>query len=241
MRLFTLPCLFTSCNLFCGFISIFFIFTEKYSAAAWLIVIAIAFDIMDGRVARLTRSSSKFGAELDSLADLVSFGVTPAILYFFVFLEGNTRYGIFIAFLFVLAGALRLARFNVEEHLSEFSGLPIPGAAFMVASLVIYGETFPVGILRIPDEIYPALLFLLAILMVSKLSFPSAKKPQAKTEKRRVKLILSLLLLLALLTEPAITFPILGLTYMLSGPVLHITALLARKSRRIKEHAEPLN
>lgn len=235
MRLFTLPCLFTSSNLFCGFVSIFFIFTEKYAVAAWLIIMALAFDIMDGRVARLTKTSSKFGAELDSLADLVSFGMAPAILYFFTFLEDSTQFGIFIAFLFVLAGALRLARFNVEEHAGDFSGLPIPGAAFTVVSLVIYAETYPVAILRIPGEIYPVLLFLLSILMVSKLRFPSAKKKQAMTEKRRMKLTLGLILLLALLTEPAITFPLLALAYVLSGPFLHLTALVSRKKRSLED------
>ena len=238
MRYFTLPCLFTSSNLFCGFVSLFFAFSERFMAAAWLLIIALAFDIMDGRVARLTRTSSEFGAELDSLADLVSFGVAPASLFYFCFLEGYIRYGIFLSFLFVLAAAFRLARFNVEEHDGDFSGLPTPGAAFTISALVIFAETYPVGIIRMPEEFFPILIFVLSIMMVSKLRFPSAKQKQPVAEKRRRKLTFGLALLLAILTEPAITLPLMALVYIGSGPVLHTMYLATRKLQDTDEMPE---
>ena len=112
--IYILPNLFTTGNLFCGFWAIISVFQEKYFYAAIAILLAAVFDVLDGKVARLSGATSKFGVQYDSLADLVSFGVAPALLAFSWALRPYGRFGWLAAFLFVVCGALRLARFNVQ-------------------------------------------------------------------------------------------------------------------------------
>ena len=135
-----LPSLFTTGNLFCGFYSLLHSFNHQFDKAAYAILLAGIFDVLDGRVARITKSTSQFGLEYDSIADVVSFGVAPAILTFVWALQPFGRLGWAGAFFFAACGALRLARFNTitsELPKSYFLGLPIPAAANLVAGVVI--------------------------------------------------------------------------------------------------------
>jgi CDP-diacylglycerol--serine O-phosphatidyltransferase len=141
--LFVLPTLFTVGNLFCGYLSIWNAIQGHFEWAAGLIFIAALADGLDGRVARLTNTASEFGEEYDSLADVISFGMAPAILLYFWGLSGQPdlqRLGFMVSFLFVVCGSMRLARFNIQTHIVDkryFVGLPIPMAASVPASIVL--------------------------------------------------------------------------------------------------------
>ena len=177
----------TSMNLVCGFMSILMASHGEFLAASWLILIANIFDILDGRLARLTSVESLFGAELDSLCDLVSFGVAPAFLvYTRYFKDEISVLGMFVAVLFVLCGALRLARFNVTPHSHKdvFEGMPIPGGAGILATMVIF-EILYFSFLRIPQFVVAIIVVITAFLMVSKIEYPAMKKTP-KTSKKRI-------------------------------------------------------
>src|SRR5260370_32502202 len=138
--LFLLPTLFTVGNLFCGYLSIWRSIDGNFTAAAILIIVAAVLDALDGRVARWTHSTSEFGEEYDSLADLVSFGVAPAVLAHSWGLADFQSLGWMASFLFVVCGSMRLARFNIQTKVMDkryFVGLPIPAAAGTIAALVL--------------------------------------------------------------------------------------------------------
>ncbi|NOZ23712.1 MAG: CDP-diacylglycerol--serine O-phosphatidyltransferase [Planctomycetes bacterium] len=142
-RIAVLPCLLTLGNMFCGFTSIAEAADQRFRIAAWLILLAMVFDALDGKLARIARAATDFGAQLDSLADMVTFGVAPAFLMIRMSIEkGFPPYAAWvIGSAFATCAALRLARFNVETGLDEeehnyFKGLPSPAAAGLVASLV---------------------------------------------------------------------------------------------------------
>jgi CDP-diacylglycerol--serine O-phosphatidyltransferase len=180
-----IPNLFTSLNMFCGFLSILSASEGNYIYSAWLVFIAAIFDALDGLVARLTNSSSELGVELDSLSDIVSFGAAPSFLLYKSFFYSMDTWGIIISAIPLIAGGFRLARFNVQIvgfSKSFFLGLPIPSSALTIASFVLafYSEGFPNPI---SDFITPMVL-VLSFLMVSniryetlpKLSFNSVKE-----------------------------------------------------------------
>lgn len=215
-RIYLLPNLMTAGNLFCGFVAVIrciqalfvirvgeaeFLETaarlpsELYEQAVWFILAAVVFDALDGRMARLTGKDSLFGKEFDSLADIVSFGVAPALLVFFFLLNPGQDFplvrtlGGLVGFVYLLCAAVRLARFNVitsvpspaqTEVGSDFQGLPVPAAAGMVSSLVLM-------INRLEHEFdflalfLPVLLVVISLLMISSIRYPSFKKIGART------------------------------------------------------------
>ncbi len=143
MHIYVLPNLLTTMNMFFGFFAIIYSINGNFIYAAYAIVAAAVFDSLDGRVARATNSMSRFGAEYDSLSDLVSFGVAPSIMLYLWSLEPFGRVGWLACFFYVACGALRLARFNVQSGSVEkayFQGLPIPMAAGIAASSVLAFE-----------------------------------------------------------------------------------------------------
>ncbi len=138
-----LPSLFTTGNVFCGFYSFIAALNDKYFLAAWAIVLAIIFDVLDGRIARMTKTTSAFGMQYDSLADVISFGMAPAFLCYAWVLKPFGRIGWMAAFLYLLCAALRLARFNTTKPDIEgqyFIGLATPAAAAVIASIIIAFE-----------------------------------------------------------------------------------------------------
>jgi CDP-diacylglycerol--serine O-phosphatidyltransferase len=197
-----LPNVCTSSNLLCGYLAIIMTAKEEYLVAGWLIVLATVFDILDGRIARLTSVTSRFGAELDSLADLVSFGVAPAFLVFSRYMSENQIVGVICSSVFVICGALRLARFNVTPPSGKdvFEGLPIPAGAGILCTLTIFELQF--FAFFIPDAIIPFVVVITSFLMVSKIEYPAMKKSK-KTGFQRQILVLGLIG--ALIVAPPLT------------------------------------
>jgi CDP-diacylglycerol---serine O-phosphatidyltransferase len=228
-RLYILPCMLTLSSLFSGFYSIVASIQGEYFPAAIAILIAGIFDCLDGRVARMTNSTSSFGMQLDSLCDLVSFGVAPAVLAYLWALTPYGRYGWLAAFLYVATTALRLARFNIQTedttHGHDFTGLPCPAAAGMIATTVNFchflGATETVKHVSIL-----LLVYLLSYLMVSTHRYLSFKQVHIPVEKKFHLLVGLLLLLILVATEPPITFFSVVLLYILSGPALGVYGLL---------------
>jgi len=219
--IYILPNLFTSASLFAGFYSIVATLKGDFERAAWAVVISGVCDAADGRVARLTATTSKFGVEYDSLADLLAFGLAPALLAYEWALHPYGKWGWSVAFLFVVCGALRLARYNVQIDNVEavsFKGLPIPAAAGMVVSTVLLFYKFD----KPGPTDQPAMLlgvFLLAILMVSNLKFASFKELELRRRKPFPVLLGIIILLILIVNEPQIVLFSIGVLYVLHGPV----------------------
>lgn len=219
--IYILPNLITAGSLFAGFYSMVSTLNSNYSTAAVLIFIAAICDGLDGKVARMTGTTSKFGIEFDSLADLVAFGVTPGLMMYAWALKPFGRLGLLAAFLFVVCGALRLARFNVQVNTVEskrFVGLPIPAAACMVASTVLLfnHQGWPSSYKKLAII---GLIYLLAFLMVSSLRYYSFKDPALIKRQPFGFLLLAVVLLIVVASEPVVmTFSIM-LLYVLSGLV----------------------
>ena len=170
------PTVFTMGNLLCGFLSLYYILTGHVISAAWLIILAWFLDGFDGKVARFTGATSRFGVELDSLADLCSFGLAPAFLMVQTQLHVLGAWGIVLGFLFVTCGAIRLARFNVqiEDFDKEyFTGLPIPAAAVTIASYFLFSREVWLP-LRNPS-FSVGLVITLSVLMVSTLEYDALR------------------------------------------------------------------
>ena len=171
---YVIPSLFTVANIFCGFLSIIASSRDQYERAAVLILVAIFADVLDGRIARLTGTATQFGEEFDSLADVVSFGMAPALLAFKWGLWEVPRVGMAVAFLFLVAGSIRLARFSSADHDStDFVGLPIPAGAGAIALLVLVSPTPVVHSAFIPVVV--GFVLALSLLMVSNLPYRSFK------------------------------------------------------------------
>ena len=229
-----LPNLFTSAGLISGFYSVIATLGHRYELAAIMILVAQACDVLDGRIARLTRSSSSFGEQYDSLADLVAFGVAPGILVYQWALVPWGRWGWLAATLYVTCGALRLARFNVQVGSVEkrhFVGLPIPAAADVIATTVLLFYYF--GGAGAPNKRILMLLVIYAVagLMVSEIRYFSFK--EIKLHHRHPFQVLLGLIVLIMLTIAA-PQPVLFLaivTYALSGPVVYLGRLLSGRRR----------
>ena len=225
-----LPNLLTSASLFAGFYSLVAAINGNYLAAAWAILVSGIFDGLDGRVARITGTTSKFGLEYDSLADLVAFGVAPGILAFTWGLQTYGRLGWLAGFLYVATTALRLARFNTlgssgpgSKHF--FIGLPCPSAAAMVATTVLLCHHF--GILG-PVRHYGVLLLIysLSFLMVSNVRYHSFKEVQWLNQHPFRGIIVFLLTMVIIAVEPKVTLFLIFFAYVFSGPLLHSFTLL---------------
>jgi CDP-diacylglycerol--serine O-phosphatidyltransferase len=225
-----LPSLFTVGNLFLGFWAMIRCFHGQFEAAAPLIFWAIVLDLLDGRIARLTNTESEFGGELDSLADAISFGVAPALLAYAWGFSTVPRVGWLAAFLFVVCGTLRLARFNVQRQATDgrfFVGLPIPAAAAMVAALVnIHPD-------RIVDRSLAlaclSLLVILSFLMVSTFRYWSFKNVDLRSRRSYVTIvgIAVSLILVALHTEWVLL--LLATAFWLSGPLAFLVGAVRRR------------
>ncbi|NIQ02234.1 MAG: CDP-diacylglycerol--serine O-phosphatidyltransferase [Nitrospinaceae bacterium] len=235
--IYILPSLFTTGNVFCGFYAFITVLNNQYFMAAVAIVVAIIFDCLDGRVARLTKTTSAFGVQYDSLADVISFGMAPALLAYAWVLKPFGRLGWMAAFLFLLCGALRLARFNVTKPDTtgdHFIGLPIPAAAAVIASIIIAFEDLFAT--RLNPMIMVGVVYLLAFLMVSNIKYPAFKKFQFKKRVTFTRFLFIILFIYALATIPRVALFSLSFAYALSGPVLFTIALFKNKdSSKLRE------
>ncbi len=232
--IYILPNIFTSLNIFCGFYAIVSSIDGKFVAAAISIIIAAVFDGLDGKIARATNTTSKFGIEYDSLSDLVSFGIAPGIMMYLWALKPLGRIGWLAAFLFMVCGALRLARFNAQSGTissNSFVGLPIPAGAGMSATIVllchklgIAGNANPVVILVI--------LYILAFLMVSTIKYDSFKKPELFRKMNFNVLVTFILILIFIAAQPSIALFLLGFVYISSGPFIAIRRTIKNKKQK---------
>jgi CDP-diacylglycerol---serine O-phosphatidyltransferase len=226
-----LPSLFTLGNLFCGYACIMYAMRGDVATAAPFIGVAVVLDMLDGRIARLTGTSSAFGREFDSMADLVSFGVAPAILGYVWGLQPLHRLGWATGFIFVTAAAMRLARFNIQSVTATdkryFAGMPSPAAAALPASTVYF---YPAGFSD-PQRAIVALLVVLvpAILMVTTIRFRSFKTIDLRA-RRSYKVLALLAMVIALVQlEPRIVLILIAYVYLVSAFIEMAWARLRRR------------
>lgn len=232
------PALFTTGNLFLGFWAIVRAFGGQYSQAAQCILGAGVLDALDGRIARLTGTTSEFGAELDSLSDVISFGVAPAVLAYSWGLSAAPRAGWLAAFLFVMCGALRLARFNVQRHVIDsrfFVGLPIPLAAAPVATLVMFEPGARSE--RHEAVLVMSLVAILGLLMVSTLRYRSFKDIDLRARRSYLAVLVIALLFLLVALHPEAVLLLGAAGYAVSGPLAHAVGILRRRWWRAPEPA----
>jgi CDP-diacylglycerol--serine O-phosphatidyltransferase len=221
--IYVLPNLFTTANLFFGFYSIIASMKGMFEIAAMTILIAVVMDSLDGRIARMTRTTSKFGGEYDSLCDLVTFGVAPAIMVYNWSLFAYGKWGWLAAFLFVVCGALRLARFNVQVGIIDgrvFNGLPIPGGAAVLATGIwfFYSEYIS-GSGRFPHLLILIGVIAVALFMVSSIKYYSFKDLNYFARKPFMSFVLIVLILAVVVAEPQIMLFTFAIGYGFSGPV----------------------
>jgi len=232
-----LPSMFTMANMFCGYACIVHSMRGELSTAALFIGFAFVLDMLDGRIARLTGTTSAFGVEFDSLADVVSFGVAPAILSFQWGLQPLGRIGWAAGFLFVAAAAVRLARFNIQSGSQDkryFVGMPSPAAACIPAATVFaYPSGFQTATHSVPVL---AMVIVPALLMVSTIRFRSFKTFDLQTRRSSAVLVLVALGLALLAAEPHLLLVAMAYTYLASGFIGFAWTRLHRRPTPHDEH-----
>ncbi|MEA3500164.1 MAG: CDP-diacylglycerol--serine O-phosphatidyltransferase [Candidatus Marinimicrobia bacterium] len=221
------PSIFTLLNMFLGFISISFSFRQGFDnfiIAGWLIFFAAIFDGLDGKVARLVHGSSDFGVEMDSLADLISFVIAPAILSYNMFFCKFGGWGLMLSFTFVIFGTIRLARFNVIAHresIDHFIGMPSPLAALSIVSFIMFiivhknllnNIYFPINI------IFPTYYIIIGYLMVSDIIFKKVNKFSLRKDSKYKKdtILILLILLILIVYQEKIMFPLIFLLILIN-------------------------
>lgn len=234
-----IPSLFTTMNLFCGFFAIIQASRGEFKMAAWLIVLGGIFDALDGAMARLTKSSSEFGVELDSLADVVTFGTAPSFLVWAAFFHQWEAAGVVIASLPAICGSLRLARFNVQLvgfDKDYFSGCPIPTAAIVIISYLVFfhlpADSF------VPMSARPAALTAIVIgvsaLMVSTIRYDTLPGFSMRTIKAAPlkSAVIVIGLVASIVTKGSAIFPILA-AYLVFGIVRQIMMMMGAQHENV--------
>jgi len=229
--IYLLPSVLTTFGMFAGFYSIISSINGDFTIAAISILIAMFWDTLDGRVARLTNTQSAFGAEYDSLADLVSFGLAPALLVYQWTLYELGRFGWLAAFVYLACAALRLARFNTQVGIADkryFQGLPSPAAAGVIASMIWLKiwtfASFDSDVISLGYYLGAGITILCGLLMVSNIRYYSFKEFDSKKASFRFLLIV-ILSLIILVSKPNIILFTGFFVYLLSGPVITIIGL----------------
>jgi CDP-diacylglycerol---serine O-phosphatidyltransferase len=223
--IYVLPNLFTTANLFAGFYAAIASMKGLFEVAAIAIMIAVVLDSLDGRIARMTHTTSRFGAEYDSLCDLVTFGVAPSLLVYNWSLSAYGKWGWLASFLFCVCGALRLARFNVQTSVIDsrvFNGLPIPGGAATVATGILLYH-FLGGEGPFPHLFVLASFVALALFMVSSIKYYSFKDLNFFARQPFMSFVLIVLILVIVVAQPEIMLFTFALGYSISGPIWLIT------------------
>jgi CDP-diacylglycerol--serine O-phosphatidyltransferase len=229
--IYALPNLLTTANLFCGFYAIVAAIQGLFLKGAIAIIVAAIFDALDGKIARVTSTESRFGLEYDSLSDVISFGVAPGILVYLWALQPFGRLGWLAALIFVACGTLRLARFNAQAHVMSseyFNGLPIPAAAFLIAATVLLHHRLG-GTGTAKHVTILIMIYVLSCLMVSTMKYHSFKHLGLFKKMRFDMLVVVVMLFILIAAEPAIACFLIMLAYVMSGP---FTTLWLRKKRQ---------
>jgi len=239
--IFLLPSLLTTFSLFSGFYAIISAINGLYINAAVALIVSGVFDGLDGRVARMTGTTSNFGKEYDSLCDLVAFGVAPAVITYLWALEAYGRYGWLAAFLYVATTALRLARFNTQDSGSSnnFTGLPCPAAAGTIATTILFCDFFKVAPPAI-GLVVLAMVYCLSYLMVSSVVYMSFKHPETTRTRKFQMMVAMVLLLMVIATEPQVTLFIMAIIYVISGPVRALYRLMVPGCNALEGHDKPV-
>jgi CDP-diacylglycerol--serine O-phosphatidyltransferase len=218
--IYLLPSLFTIMGLFSGFYALIAAVQGRYELAAWAILAAAVFDMLDGRVARLLNAETAFGAELDSLCDMVSFGLAPSVLIYLWALAPLQKFGWLAAFLITACAALRLARFNVQlasQDKRYFQGLPTPATALLIATAVLFHEQ---GGYHPAAWLWFVIAVTLAWLMVSGVRFLSGKDVDLKRRRPFTVLVGMLLVIVFIMADPYKVLFVIMLTYCVHGPMM---------------------
>jgi len=230
--IYILPNLFTSAALFAGFYAIMQARLGHFEAACLAIYAAMIMDIIDGRLARLTNTMSEFGSEYDSLSDMVSFGVAPALVMYDFILADLGRLGSLIAFIYIACAALRLARFNVQKVSDNrfFIGVPSPGAAAMLASVawVIIDYGLDPSAFAIPLAV---IVVVIAFSMVSNIKYRSFKDVDFRDKMPFVGLILLVVVIAIIYLDPPLAFLSIGTIYIVSGTANYLFKMIKKKKR----------
>jgi CDP-diacylglycerol--serine O-phosphatidyltransferase len=232
--IYLLPNLFTTAALFSGFYAMTSAIDGKFETAAMLIFVSLVLDGLDGRVARLTNTQSDFGAEYDSMADMISFGAAPAAMMYLWSLETLGQAGLVGAFVHLAGGALRLARFNTQLGIEDkryFQGLPSPAAAAILAGLVWVSEKYSYGAESFSWVIL-VITALTGLLMVSNFRYYSFKDINLRGKVPFVVMIGIMLGIAVTLSTPATVLCLFFFGYALSGPI--VTVVLLRRKRRAR-------
>ena len=231
--IYLLPNLFTTASLFAAFYSIVSSMHQQFEIAAIAIFIGMITDSLDGRVARITNTQTAFGAEYDSLSDMVTFGIAPSLLAYNWSLHLLGKFGWLVAFVYTASVALRLARFNTQLGVSNkryFQGLACPSGAAIIASLVWVGQSFPLSNEYL--SIYFAIIaILIATLMVSNIRYHSFKDIDVKGKVPFLHILLLVIIFVAIALNPAWMILITFSLYALSGPILTLIRLRKVKKR----------
>lgn len=220
-----LPNLLTTTALFCGFYAIVASIHGKFEPAAIAIFAAMIFDGLDGRVARLTNTQSAFGVQYDSLSDMVSFGVAPALVTFNWALSSLGKVGWSVSFLYATCAALRLARFNTQVDTADknyFTGLASPAAAAILASVVWVGADNAIVMSKALSIVICCIVAIAGILMVTNIKYYSFKGLDFKSRVPFFMIIAAALIFALVQTDPPIVLLILAALYALSGPVMNV-------------------
>jgi CDP-diacylglycerol---serine O-phosphatidyltransferase len=235
--IYVLPNLFTTASLFAGFYSIIASMQEKFLVAAIAILAAGVLDNLDGRIARITNTTSKFGAEYDSLSDLIAFGVAPSLLAYNWAMSFYGKLGWMAAFLFVVCGALRLARFNIQLGIIDskvFNGLPIPIAAYVVATTVIFFDYAGVeGKFHSPYMLF--FVVALSLLMVSNIKYYSFKDVKFFTRMPFRSFLIVVGLLLLIFYSPEVMAFVVTCGYTIHGPIWWIAKFGGQMRQKTRE------
>ncbi len=239
--IYLLPNLFTTAALFAGFYAIVAAMNNRFEAAAVAVFIAMLLDGIDGRVARLTNTQTDFGAEYDSLADMVSFGLAPALVMYQWALSDLGKLGWLAAFIYAACAALRLARFNTQVGIADkryFQGLPSPSAAAIVAGMVWSGaEVFELAG-KTMEEVAFLLTIVTGLLMVSNIRYHSFKGINFRERVPFVAILLAVLVIVVVSSNPPVMLFGGFLIYAISGPVLTVVFLRRRRAERKAQHQQ---
>ncbi|PZT48373.1 CDP-diacylglycerol--serine O-phosphatidyltransferase [Helicobacter valdiviensis] len=233
--LYILPNFFTGASIYLGVLSMAYAYSGRFELACWLVLLSLIFDGLDGRIARLTGTTSKFGVEFDSLADVVAFGVAPAMILFFYVGHYYGKFGAVVSGLYVVFGAIRLARFNVTTTQNEpnvFIGLPIPSAAVFIVSWLLFEMSIAQDYSKYSSMLLMVLLIsslVVGLLMVSNIRYPSFKKMSFERVSFGKVIVLLMLVLAVLFMYPTYTIVVLMSAYVLFGPIRAFYYLICKK------------
>ncbi len=236
--IYLLPNLFTTAALFAGFYAIVAAMNNRFESAAVAVFIAMLLDGIDGRVARMTNTQSDFGAEYDSLSDMVSFGLAPALVIYQWALSDLGKLGWLAAFIYTAGAALRLARFNTQVGIADkryFQGLASPSAAAIVSGMVWMGESYGLAGKTVNTVAF-ALTILAGILMVSNIRYHSFKGFNLKEKVPFVAMLVAVLVIVLVSSNPPLVLFGVFLLYAISGPLMTLWQLRRRRAERKAQH-----